>query len=425
MATRPDLFPRELCAELGSLHSSGDRHSFRKTKKILRETLGRPIEEVFEELHKKEIASGAIAQVYKAKLTMNIELKSPWVAIKVRHPQVKDELVTDLRIIRAMTRFLGKFDKFRYLNLEENVIVFSRNMKAQLNLRQEADNLRLFRHNFRDIPQIMFPEPVEELSSTQVLVESFEEGIPISTFTDIQDTSTRKFKEQLASLGIVLYLKMLVVDSLLHADLHPGNMFVRLDQDNHGNITPSLVVLDAGLVCALSPTDKKNFLDLFKAVTKRNGRDVAELMITRSKVYKNRDLNTLSSEEKARLDGFVHDMESLIQDVIDLPFGEVQIGSTMSKVLDLGRKYHVPVEANFTTLVIGSIVIEGLGRQLNPKLRFVEESKPVLAQVSELRAEWIKERFDNLFDLNKFTMDDIFKDVERAKHWLGGDDKCG
>lgn len=417
MATRPDLFPKELCQELGELHSSGDRHSFRQTKKILENAFGRSIDEIFEEFDQKELASGAIAQIYKGKLRQSIiddlglQLDSPYVAVKVRHPRVKEDLITDLRIIRLITKLMGKFNYFKHLNLEENVIVFSRNMRSQLNMVTEADNLKIFRKNFESIPQIVFPEPIHQLTTSKVLVESFEEGIPISQFTSPEDSSSQDFKNQLASLGIILYLKMLVVDNFLHADLHPGNLFVRFDVKNN-LLSPKLVVLDAGLVCGLSPTDKKNFLDLFVAVTKKQGREVAEMMIYRSKTYKHRDPQTFTSAEIEKFNQFINKMEILIQNVIDLPFGEVQIGSTMSKVLDLGREYHVPVEANFTTLVIGSIVIEGLGRQLNPTLRFVEEAKPVLSQVTELREEWIKNRFENLVQLNRFKMDDIVKDVD-------------
>lgn len=47
---------------------------------------------------------------------------------------------------------------------------------------EQADNLERFTMNFRDIPQVRFPRPVRPLVSSHVLVETFEEGVPVSYF---------------------------------------------------------------------------------------------------------------------------------------------------------------------------------------------------------------------------------------------------
>eukprot|EP00817_Percolomonadidae_sp_ATCC50343_P006709 CAMPEP_0117424488 /NCGR_PEP_ID=MMETSP0758-20121206/4898_1 /TAXON_ID=63605 /ORGANISM="Percolomonas cosmopolitus, Strain AE-1 (ATCC 50343)" /LENGTH=590 /DNA_ID=CAMNT_0005208299 /DNA_START=116 /DNA_END=1888 /DNA_ORIENTATION=- len=408
MATRQDLFPEKLCEKLTDLHSVGLVHRWEDSLAIIEADLGGPISDFFTEIDTQPFASGSIAQVYKARLHPSIAERHGLdphasVVIKVRHPGAAESMVKDLNIIRHITKFIGRFDSFKWLQLEKNVSVFSRNMRAQLDMSAEGHNLQRFNLNFREIVNIHFPQPLLELTTTRVLVETFEEGVPITQFSSAVTDSTiaitddkvvrvtRPFKNQLASLGIVLFLKMLVVDNFLHGDLHPGNIMVRF---NEANACPELVVLDAGLVCALSPRDKQNFLDLFLAITKREGAQVAELMIRRSDRYADVDLLTLPKEEQEKLEGFRQGMKNLVHEIIDLPVGEIEVGMIMSNVLELGRLYRVPVEANFTTLVIGSIVIEGLGRQLNPTLRFVEEAKPMLLQVGNaLRSQWIKNRF--------------------------------
>jgi len=66
IATRPDLFPRELCNRLSELHSHAPAHSFAATRKLVEHAYGRPLEAVFEQFQHVPIAAGAIAQVHKA-----------------------------------------------------------------------------------------------------------------------------------------------------------------------------------------------------------------------------------------------------------------------------------------------------------------------------------------------------------------------
>ena len=65
-------------------------------------------------------------------------------------------------------------------------------------------------------------------------------------------------KQQLAISGLRSFMKMLLWDNFVHADLHPGNILVRFDPN------PKIVFLDTGLVTELSRRDHYNFADLFK-----------------------------------------------------------------------------------------------------------------------------------------------------------------
>ncbi len=62
-ASRADLFPAVLCDLMGKLHSNGDPHSFRHTKKALEKVFNRKFEDIFDEFDQKPIGCGAIAQV--------------------------------------------------------------------------------------------------------------------------------------------------------------------------------------------------------------------------------------------------------------------------------------------------------------------------------------------------------------------------
>jgi predicted unusual protein kinase regulating ubiquinone biosynthesis (AarF/ABC1/UbiB family) len=114
---------------------------------------------------------------------------------------------------------------------------------------------------------VRFPEPDCALTSSDLLVESFEPGVKITDFIRHSDP---RIKTQLAHIGLDMYLKMMLEDHFVHADLHPGNLLViaepgasSADQRNSSS-SPSLVlvVLDVGLVTQLAPSDAEHFVAL-------------------------------------------------------------------------------------------------------------------------------------------------------------------
>ena len=61
-ATRPDLFPPDICRELAKLHTRAPQHSFAATRRIVEAALGAKLADVFVAFHPVPVASGSIAQ---------------------------------------------------------------------------------------------------------------------------------------------------------------------------------------------------------------------------------------------------------------------------------------------------------------------------------------------------------------------------
>ena len=72
-----------------------------QTRATIAQSFGRQIEEIFEEFGTEPVASGSIAQVYKAKLLPQFALPGGVqnVAVKVRHPTVMDESFVDMETL--------------------------------------------------------------------------------------------------------------------------------------------------------------------------------------------------------------------------------------------------------------------------------------------------------------------------------------
>ncbi|XWW98534.1 hypothetical protein V2A60_006534 [Cordyceps javanica] len=452
-ASRSDIFPNELCDTMSKLHSNAPAHSMRVTRATLEAAFGgRPFEDIFDEFDEKPLGVGAIAQVYKAKLKPDLaspadsdivmskhiaenvkhhvktvlmsspsRVPSTYVAIKVLHPHVERTVRRDLRIMGFFASILNAVPTMEWLSLPGEVEQFGEMMKLQLDLRIEAANLATFRQNFKDRSTAWFPYPYTDFTTRNVLIEEFAQGIPLA---DFMENGGGVFQHDIADEGLDAFLRMLLLDNFVHADLHPGNIMVRFyrsakpelpelpmrhapdtppaedpsdvteevlerlrpyraDRDawqaelakiDAEGFRPQLVFIDTGLVTELNATNRKNFLDLFRAVAEFDGYKAGHLMCERCR------------QPEAVLDKevFALKMQHLVLSVKSrtLALGNVKIGDILQQVLAMVRGHHVRLEGDFVNVVISILLLEGIGRSLNPDVDLLSSSLPILRQLS-------------------------------------------
>jgi predicted unusual protein kinase regulating ubiquinone biosynthesis (AarF/ABC1/UbiB family) len=234
-STRRDMFPSIFCDDLSLLHNTAPVHSYQYTQFILQHSLGiQNLDTIFPHLSKQPIASGSIAQVHRATISLqslknynrmskdktseNINDKDDDnstivpVAIKVRHPNVAKLIDIDFRImIRLVQGIEYVLPIIRWLQLSSSVQQFSSIMAEQAALNVEAHHLELFTINFfnnkkskDNMNQIRFPQPI--YSSPSVIIETYENGIITSTlieqytklakYIDLVHTNTNRQQEQ-------------------------------------------------------------------------------------------------------------------------------------------------------------------------------------------------------------------------------------
>ena len=436
-ASRRDIFPSEMCKAMSSLHSNAPAHSLKVTKAtVVRAFGGRPFEEIFEEFQEKPLGVGAIAQVYKAKLKPDLRalaeddaepvpanmtqrvrknvdilvknappnVPSSYVAIKVLHPKVERIVRRDLRIMGFFARMLNAIPTLEWFSFPDEVTQFGEMMHLQLDMRIEAANLAMFRRNFKNRSTATFPYPYADYTTRQVLVEEFAHGIPLAAFLE---DGGGVYQQEIASQGLDAFLRMLLLDNFVHADLHPGNIMVRFykpaqvdlafgrraqsdDPERGTDVTeevlerlrpcrhqrerwtaqleridaegyrPQLIFIDTGLATSLGRANRRNFLELFKAVAEFDGYRAGHLMVERCR------------QPEAVLDAevFALRMQHLVLGVKSRTFalGNVKIGDILQEVLSMVRTHHVRIEGDFVNVVISILLLEGIGRSLDPGL---------------------------------------------------------
>lgn len=452
-ASRTDIFPNEMCDTMSKLHSNAPAHSMCATRKTIEAAFGgRAFDDIFDEFNEKPLGVGAIAQVYKAKLKPDLALPqdsdiaegeplalsqnvrksvetvlksspervpSTFVAIKVLHPNVERTVRRDLRIMGFFASAINVIPTMEWLSLPDEVAQFGEMMKLQLDLRIEAANLETFRQNFKDRPTAWFPYPYSDFTTRNVLIEEFAQGIPLA---DFMVNGGGVFQHDIADEGLDAFLRMLLLDNFVHADLHPGNIMVRFyksaqpalslskQADKHPEgetdvteqvlerlrpfrnrqdggaawteelsridaegFRPQLVFIDTGLVTELSATNRDNFLALFRAVAEFDGYKAGHLMCERCR------------QPDAVLDKeiFALKMQHLVLGVKSrtLALGNVKIGDILQQVLAMVRAHHVRLEGDFVNVVISILLLEGIGRSLNPDVDLLSSSLPILRQL--------------------------------------------
>jgi len=61
--------------------------------------------------------------------------------------------------------------------------------------------------------------------------------------------------------------------------------------------------------------------------------------------------------------------------------GKVKISDILTDVLKAVRQHHVKMEGDFINTVISILLLEGIGRQLDPKLDLFKSALPILRQL--------------------------------------------
>jgi aarF domain-containing kinase len=350
-STRTDIFSPSVCAVFQPLQSSVRAHPFEHTRKVIRDTTGLELESLFGQFEVVPIGVGAIAQVHHATL-----LDGSQVAVKILHPNIHAIFHVDFVLLRYIGKFIDKcFAAAKYFRVSQEIDTFSQMMYLQSNLSVEGENLQRFTSNFKSSTCIRFPKYHPALSGMSMLVEDFVDGIQLAEYIA---RGSKSFNTDIAKLGLEAFAQMVLKDNFTHSDMHPGNILITLEKDGRAfhlpkesdlatwnqllselkqtGYKPVIHVLDVGLVNVLSPGSLVNLRDSFEAGVNRNGRLLAELIVSRS----------VDPSSVIEIDEFTDSIVELIT-VVDLDSkGQLLLNQLfaleiITNFVKLARKHHI------------------------------------------------------------------------------------
>jgi ubiquinone biosynthesis protein len=176
--------------------------------------------------------------------------------------------------------------------------------------------------------------------------------------------ATRSDPKRVARLGLQTLMKMIFEDGFVHADLHPGNIFITPDD--------KIALVDLGLVGELDEPHRKGFTRFFAAWAQRDGDTMARLMYEMS-------ANAGPGGTPRDPEAFERYRAAVIEFVgryWGQRLGEVQVGKVLLDMLAILRRHRVRVNPTFTIVNIAIAVTEGIGKQLDPDLDLMAEAIP-------------------------------------------------
>ena len=247
------LIPDQYCEVMSHMFQNAPNNSFEDVKKIIESDIGAPLEQIFSDFDVKPQASASLAQVHKAILKKNGKL----VAVKVQHPWLKETVQLDIDVFSLGIKLAGKlFNEFNYQWLIDDM---NTNLPAELDFRNEAKNCMKIRGMLKN-KNIKAPFVYENISSSKVLVMEYIDGYSI---TDVERMKKDGINvSQVAKLIANCFNDMIFKKGFVHADPHPGNIFIT--PKKHGDF--DLVLLDHGLYRNLSELTRHNYSNLWTGI---------------------------------------------------------------------------------------------------------------------------------------------------------------
>eukprot|EP01061_Rhynchopus_euleeides_P045439 TRINITY_DN8150_c0_g1_i1.p1 TRINITY_DN8150_c0_g1~~TRINITY_DN8150_c0_g1_i1.p1 ORF type:complete len:551 (+),score=172.65 TRINITY_DN8150_c0_g1_i1:740-2392(+) len=350
-ATRPDKFSKEFCEVVGQLHHSAPKHGWEESRQRIVDAYGGL--DLFEHVDHEPIHSGCIAQVHRARLKGDRRD----MVVKVMHPGVEDAIEVDLKLIRCCVQSLewaaSRVFRTDWLSVRQAMYEFEWLMRSQLDLSHEADNLLQFRIHFNNSKDVHFPMPVMRLATPTVMVQTFEEGVPLQQWLQRNPSPFERLR--VAAQGCRVVTKMIKDHNMLHADLHPGNVLIRQQ-----NGPPKLVLVDAGLVACLSPGALQKFTKTVSAALMGQGDQVAD-----SLMYGTPPREGQVSDGP----GFRSDINRIVKRAATavLHRQQVDVPDLCIEVMQSFRHNNINVDPSFSGMVGAVLIAEGLRRTLWPE----------------------------------------------------------
>ncbi|HRN53231.1 MAG TPA: AarF/UbiB family protein [Gemmatimonadaceae bacterium] len=368
-SARADLIPEPYLTQLGTLTDRVPPIPWREVERELQEAYGEAPERSFSHIDRTPIAAASLGQVHRA------TWRGRDVAVKVLRPGVEHTVARDLRSARAITAWAARrWPVPHVLGVQALVEEFATRIAEEMDYRLEAEYATEVRANFRGNPRIVVPKVMHEMTRRRVLVLEYIEGRRVDRLPAGSIDAQR-----LAALVMEVYVQMMLVDGLFHADPHAGNLLVTADG--------RLVLLDFGMMVHVPQETRLALIRTVFASIRRDPVAVADGFTALGLVAPGADpaeirrlagilveLSVKRTTTQQRIDTMLADrvMASLYDFPVILPRDLVYFARTAALIEGIGTRY----DPYFNAIQVGtplvmrmrSRILGSLGQEAEPSV---------------------------------------------------------
>ena len=367
LSTRTDVLPQPYLEVLAKLQDDVPPSDFSLVQETMENEIGK-IDHVFDRFDKKAKSGASLGQVYLARY------KGRDVIIKASRPNIEKTVSRDILVLKSIlplaTRFIDP--NLRY-SVEAMFSQFVETISEEMDYRIEARNLKTIRRNLSHDPTVLVPELIPEITSRHVLSMEY---IPGTKITDIAAMDALGLdRERIVSKVHRVFFKMLLKDSIFHADPHPGNISVTSDG--------KIILYDFGMVGRIDDDTRLKLVRLYLGLIEKDPVRAVNVLI---------DLGTLEPSVNRYI------VEKALEFSIRSLHGQQVDKMEVKALIDLTNKtmskFPFRLPKNLALYMRMSSILEGIYHHHKVKFQFVKVLADILAEEGLLREAYVEETKD-------------------------------
>jgi len=349
LSNRPGLLPDALTEELTRLQDKVAPMAPEEVNRVIADSFGRPVAEIFQHFNPEPIGSASIAQVHIARLHNGEQ-----VAVKIQRPGIEAMIRGDLILMRDLAALMNRSGDYAKLRPVQLVEVFEKSILEELDFLAEQGHLLWFAEKFRDEKNIKIPAVYQEYSTSKVITLEYLEGVNIRETDKLRELNCDL--AFIARKGFEAYARQIFEWGYFHADPHPGNLLIL-----PGNV---IGILDFGMVGRLNDRDRKALTEFIIGLGKDDiGRIVENIERLQAKDVENR-----RELEK--------DIIRFIQDFGSKAIKDIDLNEVLKRGRELIFKHNLELNPDLFLMLRTVSLLEGIGMSLDTSFRSLDMVKP-------------------------------------------------
>ncbi len=365
LSTRRDLLPADLADELAKLQDRVPPFDSAIAIASIEKAFGLALADIFGSFEAAPLAAASIAQVHTATLKSGRE-----VVVKILRPGMREIIDLDLEVLHYLAELANEYwADARRLRPVELVREYRKTILDELDLLREAGNAAQLKRNFAGSPLLYVPEVFWDYCRVNVMVMERIHGVIVNNLEELRARGTNIAK--LAENGVEIFFTQVFRDNFFHADMHPGNIFVQIDDPQN----PRYAAVDFGIVGTLQARDQHYLAENFMAFFDRDYARVAALHVESGWVPPGTRVDELESA-----------VRTVCEPIFNKPLKDISFAQVLLRLFETARRFDMQVQPQLILLQKTLFNIEGLGRQLYPELDLWQTAQPYLRKWMRMRS---------------------------------------
>ncbi|MFF2276145.1 ABC1 kinase family protein [Agromyces sp. NPDC058126] len=283
LSARLDVLPPEITTELAGLQDEVPAVPFPEIRALAEAELGAPLDRVYDRFDEAPVAAASLGQAHRARLSAGDAAATGLadVVVKVQRPGIEQIVAVDLAALRRVAGWLRRVRIVAdHVDAPALVEEFAQTSHEEIDYVHEAQNAERFAESFADERRVYAPAVVWERTTRRVLTLEDVTAIKINDTDALEAAGISP--AAVARVFAEVMFDQVFTHAFVHADPHPGNIFVTPLVGDPASGTPApgipwrLTFVDFGMMAEVPSELRAGLRALVIAVASRDGHGMIE-----------------------------------------------------------------------------------------------------------------------------------------------------